>query len=297
MCFNLHQPRTNFRHTNQTTDRELCGPLSRQTLVTFAAAKGNEDMVKLLVEGGMGVVDPSRRLYDTSKPLIMAISSGNSPIVGLLLENGVPVEDVDEQWRTPLALAAEKGHESIVRLLQRYAAPMEVPGAGFFCAIQNGDIGALHQLLKSGSDSYVETRWGYRPLFVAVAHGQLLAVNLLLEHGAKVRLIDDPHPIIAHLAVRWCYTSSNLSPCTKILTALAEQDKRVFEDDFVRLDTEFNRSFCSFKAMSKDFDLSQIIGYNSKTGLKTRKLRNKVKDVEEAKRWLGRHGIKVLHRR
>ncbi|EXA31765.1 hypothetical protein FOVG_17002 [Fusarium oxysporum f. sp. pisi HDV247] len=55
-------------------------------------------------------------------PLWWAAAQGNEAIVRLLLDRGAYIEAPDKDGRTPLWWAAERGHEAVVRLLQFHVA-------------------------------------------------------------------------------------------------------------------------------------------------------------------------------
>ncbi|HUU17930.1 MAG TPA: ankyrin repeat domain-containing protein [Sedimentisphaerales bacterium] len=55
-------------------------------------------------------------------PLLSAVSRGHREVVNLLLVNGANVNAKDNDDRTPLSLAKDKGYEKIVELLRRHGA-------------------------------------------------------------------------------------------------------------------------------------------------------------------------------
>ena len=73
----------------------------------------------LLIKKGANI--EAKDKYEKT-PLHLAAKRGHKHIVALLISKGAQIEAKDERGRTPLYLAAEKGHESIVRLLKQYGA-------------------------------------------------------------------------------------------------------------------------------------------------------------------------------
>ncbi|RBA11145.1 hypothetical protein FPRO05_04318 [Fusarium proliferatum] len=89
-------------------------------------------------------------------PLHLAAQNGHATVVRTLLEvRGIATEPVDESNRTPLLLAAAAGHEAVVRLL------LEANGVN-----------------PNSMDGYYQT-----PLSLAVRYGHEAVTKLLLDNG------------------------------------------------------------------------------------------------------------------
>ena len=87
-----------------------------ETLLSYAAQSGHEDVVELLLSTNKINVDARNKRGRT--PLSLAASSGHEPTVKLLLATGkVDIDSRDNNGWTPLSLAAYHGYESVVRLL------------------------------------------------------------------------------------------------------------------------------------------------------------------------------------
>ena len=103
--------------------RGVQGSTYGRTPLWWAAEKGHEAVVKLLLEKGADVESKDR--YYGQTPLSWAAEKGHEAVVKLLLEKGADVESKDEYGRTPLWWAAEKGHEAVVKLLLEKGADVE----------------------------------------------------------------------------------------------------------------------------------------------------------------------------
>ena len=88
-----------------------------RSLLSWAAQRGHEAIVKLLLETGKVDVNSRGTLGQT--PLSWAAERGHEAVVKLLLEIGkVDVDSRDMSGQTPLSRAAQGGHEAVVKLLQ-----------------------------------------------------------------------------------------------------------------------------------------------------------------------------------
>jgi hypothetical protein len=95
-----------------------------RTPLSWAAERGHEAVVKLLLEKGADL--ETRDDNSGQTPLSLAAESGHEVMVKLLLEKGADLETRDDNsGRTPLSLAAESGHEAVVKLLLEKGADLE----------------------------------------------------------------------------------------------------------------------------------------------------------------------------
>jgi ankyrin repeat protein len=125
---------------------------SCQTPLSWAAEKGHEAVVKLLLDEA-GVEPNSKDTYGRT-PLWWAAEKGHEALVKLLLDKeGVDPNSKDSSGQTPLSWAAEKGHEAVVKLL----------------------------LDKEGVDPDSKDTYGKTPLSWAAGEGHEAVVKLLLD--------------------------------------------------------------------------------------------------------------------
>ncbi|CCD52555.1 hypothetical protein ACHAPC_003355 [Botrytis cinerea] len=122
-----------------------------RTILAFAAEKGHENIVKLLLE----TIHPDIKDGKVGRtPLFFAAEHGHEAIVKLLLATGqVNTESKDESGETLLCWAAREGHESVVKLLL--------------------SIGQIEVNSKDGSDR--------TPLCWAAINGHKSVIKLLLS--------------------------------------------------------------------------------------------------------------------
>jgi ankyrin repeat protein len=87
------------------------------TALHFAAMAGKTAIAALLLDNRADVNTADRRGKHTA--LHFAAWTGNADLVTLLLSRKANREAKDEKKRTPLALAKEKGHATVIKLLQK----------------------------------------------------------------------------------------------------------------------------------------------------------------------------------
>lgn len=125
-----------------------------QTEVADAAARGDADEVRRLVQGGF---DVNGRQADGATALHWAAYHGDEGLAELLLEAGADPAIANRNGATALWLAASRGEADVIEAL-----------------------------LEGGADANEELPLGRRPLMLAARSGVVEAVQVLLDHGADV---------------------------------------------------------------------------------------------------------------
>ena len=106
-----------------------------QTPLHRAVSNGHKDVTQLLLDRG---ADPDRAdTYGwTSTSLHRAARRGDKDVVQLLLDRGADATKTDGYGLTPLQLAAQRGYNDIIRLLERRADSQPgVDHTGLFCGM------------------------------------------------------------------------------------------------------------------------------------------------------------------
>ncbi|RYO90118.1 hypothetical protein DL766_002484 [Monosporascus sp. MC13-8B] len=120
----------------------------RRSPLSYAAEKGNEAIVKLLL--ARTDIGPAAKDDSGRTSLSYAAEGGHESVMRLLLDKGADIESKDNKGRTPLFWAADREHEAVVRLL-----------------------------LDKGADIKSKDNEGLTPLFWAMYNGHEAIVHLL----------------------------------------------------------------------------------------------------------------------
>lgn len=158
------------------TDTKADGPLG---IVTKPAVSGasNPQGVELLLEVDKREPDVKRALE--------------------LISRGAALDGRDEKGRTPLILAAWRGHEAIVQALVRAKAPLDkkdnLGNTALIFAAWQGHAEIVTLLLKAGADVDERNVKGYTALVCAASNGRQKVVQMLIDAGAELGEGDIAH--------------------------------------------------------------------------------------------------------
>jgi ankyrin repeat protein len=93
-----------------------------RTALIFAAIAGDEQIIKLLLQGG---ARPAIRDQDGRVALHWAVEKDNPDAVAALLDGGASIEVLDPHGTTPLMMAAANGNLAVLRVLIAHHAKVD----------------------------------------------------------------------------------------------------------------------------------------------------------------------------
>lgn len=173
-----------------------------QDQISAAIAQGDDETAMRLLESDRSLMHACDR--NGATPLHIAAEETNAELVSWLLERGANVRKQDLNGLTPLdraALAAGPRNQStqrfppIARLLIERGADLTIRGA-----VALGDSARIRELIEISPELLRQIGSGGGLLTLAVLHGQVEAIRLLLELGADVderivlKELEEPTP-------------------------------------------------------------------------------------------------------
>eukprot|EP01041_Mallomonas_annulata_P001812 gene1812-3513_t len=184
---------------------------SGDTPLLMAIMRSESNIVNLLINAGANVHQPALRENGLA-PIHAAVISGSSVILRMLLEKGARPNDISQDGKTPLLLAASSaGRLDLVNLLLRRGAHVnfqhQLTGeSALYVAVRNADFNTVKLLVENGADVNVQTTAGGKTVLdIAVENHFMDIATVLVQAGAELRGLpemEDDELIIHTLARR-----------------------------------------------------------------------------------------------
>ncbi|ETS79432.1 hypothetical protein PFICI_09285 [Pestalotiopsis fici W106-1] len=155
-----------------------------------AVRHGQVEAVRILLGAGADANSPMKddknKATGITKPLHLAVSMRSVEITELLINHNAAIQKLDAQGNSALHRAAGLGSVELVQLLIKHSADVHAPGLNGETPLHMAAGETVSTLLSSGAVIYAKNSSGEQPLVSAVSRGDVIAVKLLLSHGAPV---------------------------------------------------------------------------------------------------------------
>ena len=123
--------------------------------------------------------------------LLEAVTAGNNEAVEFLLQlETVNIDHTNEEGKTALMLACERGHEDIVHSLSTEANVNIQDNNGYtalMIASEHNHISIIHMLLQANANPHLKTSDGSNAVMIASYHGNYEVVELLISKGVDYK--------------------------------------------------------------------------------------------------------------
>ena len=138
--------------------------------------------------------------------LHIAAQKGNTQIIEALINQQSQIDPIDKQGGTPFHLAIYHGHLSVANQLKTLGADIKLKTSkgsnALHLAAGQGHVDIVEWLLKKSLNINEPNNTSKTPLHVAAAMGRLSVVKQLLHLGAAVHLQDQQGQTALHLAAQ-----------------------------------------------------------------------------------------------
>ena len=185
---NLHQVKASFHKSIDINRKNQLG----QTLLYHAAFKGYTDIVQFLLDNGadMMIADDNGNF-----PIHTASNKGQVRCVELLIKKGANVDLLNRKNLTPLHFAVCGDQYETTKLLINYGANVNSRNKGnsyLYNASSHGNLLMVELLLQCGAIIDIPGRTATNSaLHVASTKGHYKVISCLLNRGASLTLKDE----------------------------------------------------------------------------------------------------------
>ncbi|XP_063903754.1 uncharacterized protein LOC135123191 [Zophobas morio] len=176
--------------------KDSYSPTDRINILFFAALYGYAEAFKILFSSSSisnNEVNFSVE-FDGSTPLIMASQKGHVTVVEYLVKRKAKINRADKYGRTPLYAASFQGHQEIVEFLVKYRAEINcVDKSGetpLHAASFQGHEKIVEFLVKCGAEISPADNDGQTPLHAASSRGHEKIVECLVKCEAEINRAD-----------------------------------------------------------------------------------------------------------
>ncbi|XP_078580181.1 uncharacterized protein LOC144864139 isoform X2 [Branchiostoma floridae x Branchiostoma japonicum] len=189
-------------------DVNMATKLTQETPMHYCARAGNEDVLQEMVKN-IGAHKVQHAVNKQAKngwsPLLVASEQGHLSIMKILLQNHARVDVFDEHGKAALHLAAENGHKEVSDVLLWHKAFVNAKSkmgiTPLHLAAMNGFVELVKLLIEThGATLDALTLAKRTPLHMAAQNGQLSVCKTLLDMKADANFVDTHGQTPFHLA-------------------------------------------------------------------------------------------------
>jgi len=129
-------------------------------------------------------------------PLSYAVEKGNLEIVIYLTEKGAEINAIDNHEEAPIHFAAIRGHLEIVKYLTEKGAEINIIDKSgktpiHKAAMFENNLEIVKYLTEKGAEINAIDEDGETPIHIAASWGRLKIVKYLTEKGAEINAVDE----------------------------------------------------------------------------------------------------------
>ena len=175
-------------HTAPSPD---LGDYDGRTAIHLACANGMDESLKVLLAHG---ANPNVKDNFGTTPLFEAVKAGSDPCVSLLLDYGARLDVQDPGGL--ICNTVSEGMESrpmLERLLKAGISPDASDydrRTGLHLAAAEGHLGLLRMMINAGAEIEFKDRWGTDAFIESVKHEKVDIARFLIASGASVNTAD-----------------------------------------------------------------------------------------------------------
>lgn len=214
----------------------------QSTALAWAAARGHEELAKIIINTGVNVNTISGRAPDSRFfALGLAASHGNFAIVKLLLDYGADMLITDLDGATAFHMAAISGWVGMLELFLECGMDINAQTHGgstalHFVTMHNDDEGnwaGIELLVRRGADISIADENGHTVLHIVAQAGDAKTMNLFLSEGKEVAEAINMKDDDEESALKIAYDNGNEEVVKLLLLegAVVDFDIDAFEED------------------------------------------------------------------
>ncbi|KAF4551972.1 Ankyrin repeat-containing protein 2 [Elsinoe fawcettii] len=148
--------------------------------------------------------EPSKPVWATITPLLLAVQCGEHEMVRCLVQRGARISDYGEDGHNPLTMAVSRENGTMIETLLELGCQPDQPDAAGVTplshAVQVDDVEILQTLLKAGAEVHIPDSAGNLPIHFAAGHASGRMLDTILEITLYPDCVNDRGKSALHIA-------------------------------------------------------------------------------------------------